>query len=314
MWGIYMIMAQCNPSSNINHLNNNLVPFLVPEDFSINMAKYDLILIIDTPQIFQKISRCANVYIECHTPYIENRQYLIDIPNNIRGIIIPSKAFQSILQKEFPHLSPYFIFPNFVPEEFFQSSEDEEIFKQRPLTYLARLDDLKNFDEATNIFESVIERKDIMNIVIGKGATENSVISTFGKKNLLEKTILRDRISFGEVPQLINIVQQHSGVFISPSKGESFGLSAAEFICGGVPVLLSDIQAHRELVNNDDRFIYPLGEINLAKNKLTKILNNWDSASESVVAYGRKYTRELFIKKWLNFMDSQGLDFGARGS
>ncbi len=289
-----------------NHLEKNILPFILPSDFSFDQTKYDLIQIIDTPQVLGKTIASDSVFIECHTPYIENRQYLKELPKNIKGIIVPSKSFRSLLMAEFPELLDIFVLPNPIPDEFFGMVKTPNIYRKRPLTYLSRIDTLKNFYEAIQIFKSVQDREDIFQIVIGQGESLKHGISLLEQEHLMGNTLLRDKILFEKVPSLINLVRQHRGVFISPSKGESFGLSAAEFICGGIPVLLSDIPAHQELVNHDDRFLYPLGNIDCAREKLISLLVDWDAMSTTVTTYGDKFKNASFIKNWYLFLQKYG--------
>jgi hypothetical protein len=73
-----------------------------------------------------------------------------------------------------------------------------------------------------------------------------------------------------------------------------------------VPVLLSDIAPHRELVNNDEKFIYALGDIYAAKDKIVKIRNQWDKASKAMKVYGQKFRGDSFITAWQEFLNING--------
>lgn len=292
-----------------NTLERHLTAFLLPQDSSFDWSRYDLISIIDTPQVFDRIANARNVFVECHTPYTPNRQYLKRLPENIRGILVPSEAFRGLLLWEFRHLPPVHVIPNPVPEEFYEELPDDGLWKfpGRPLAYLARLDELKNFPEATAIFESVGDQEDITYVVVGYGAEDGERIKLMSEKGLLHRAILKDNIGFDAVPALVSQVKRQRGIFLSPSKGESFGLSAAEFISAGVPVLLSDIPPHRELVNGDERFLYELGDIPAAKEKLLAIWQDWDAMSAITAFYGFKFRGGAFHAAWVNFLAGQGL-------
>jgi glycosyltransferase involved in cell wall biosynthesis len=290
-----------------HHLDQFINPFLISDFTTINLNKYDLILVIDTPQILDNTFRANNLFIECHTSYKDNRQYLQNIPSHVMGILVPSSSFASLLKSEFPGIKDIFVLPNPIPEEFSGTNSTPRIFGNRPLTYLSRIDALKNFYEAVQIFNSIQDRSDIFQIIVGQGETPNKIISFLGQNHLLGNTLIREKIDFENIPSLISLVKHHKGVFLSPSKGESFGLSAAEFIFGGVPVLLSDIPAHQELVDHDKRFLYPLGNINSAKLKLTNILDDWDNLSLVISSFGTKFINSLFIKSWINFLENYGL-------
>ena len=287
-----------------HHLEDYISAKILNQGAFINLSEYDAIFVIDTPQVFDQIKKLKNVYIECHTHYSENRQYLGDIPSNINGIIVPSIAFKKLIQGEFPHLPHVFVLPNPIPTEFFETGliPVDKYFNKRLITYLGRLDDLKNYSEALNLFDLYVDQDEIMFTVIGNGVTQEENIHKLQSKHILRKTLLRDQIGFDQVPYLIKLVKHHRGVYFSPSKGESFGLSVAEFISGGVPVLLSDIDAHRDLVENDEDFLYSLGDVQLAKVKMDLILENWEAMSHKVAEYSNKFRAKTFITAWDKFM------------
>jgi glycosyltransferase involved in cell wall biosynthesis len=289
-----------------HQLGDRLKAFLVDEQSLSKLDHYDYVMIIDTPQVMDQITKADNITIECHTPYIENRQYLHELPDNIRKIIVPSASFRATILKEFPDLPPVFVLPNPVPDEFFESSVifDEKIFSKRPLTYFGRRDDLKNFAEALRIFELFNNEEDIMLIVIGGGSGHPNFYQSVAHIQMLGKALLRDRIDFDKAPYLINLVKEHRGIFISPSKGESFGLSAAEFMCGGVPVILSDIPEHRALVDDDQRFIYPLGDLSTAHERMQAILQHWDAYSVDISNLAQKFKGNTFLPAWDHFVSN----------
>jgi glycosyltransferase involved in cell wall biosynthesis len=293
---------------HVNNLDDFLSAFLIHENAIPDLNQYDFVFNIDTPQIFKRIRHASNMFIECHTPTFKNRQYLKTLPKNIRGILVPSNAFKSTLVGEFQQLPPIFVLPNPVTEDFFDIpfSVRDRIYSAAPLAYLARVDDeLKNFSETASIFELFANDKTIMFAVVGRGAEDVKLLSGLENKKIIGKTFLRDQIDFDAAPAFIGMIKNHRGIFISSSKGESFGLSAAEFISAGVPVLLSDIGPHRELVNGDERFIYPLGDIHSAKEKIIKLLNQWDEACKTMEAYGQKFQGDSFISAWQEFLNTQ---------
>jgi glycosyltransferase involved in cell wall biosynthesis len=169
------------------------------------------------------------------------------------------------------------------------------------------LDELKNIAEALEIFVSLSGRQDVMYIIIGQGAREQALIASLREKSLLGSTLLRNEIAFHQASSLAVLVRRHQGIFLSPSKGESFGLSAAEFIASGVPALLSNIPAHRELVNGDERFLYELGSISTAKEKLLALWKDWDAMSKVISSCGAKFTGDAFYTAWTGFLKEQNL-------
>jgi len=293
---------------HIHGLEDHLSAFLINKGSLADIKRYDYIFVIDTPQVFDQISDLYNVYIECHTPYVENRKYLRKLPSNVRGILVPSKSFKAVIGSEVSNLPPVFVMPNPVSKEFFEFESLNNIyFAKRPLVYFARLDKLKNFDEVVRIFERFVADDDIMYIVIGNGANEKSLIQSLEQRELLSKTLLRSQIDFDKAHNLVNTVKHHRGIFLSSSRGESFGFSAAEFISGGVPVLLSDIPPHYELVEGDKRFLYPLGDLQAAKQKLIYLLQNWEVMNIKISEYADKFRGDTFIKAWQNFIGEKNI-------
>jgi hypothetical protein len=207
-----------------------------------------------------------------------------------------------LLISEFPHLPEVIVWSNPVSNDFFESFQIKNCFQKRPIIFLSRMDSLKNYSETMDIFEAISDREDIFFIMIGAGISLQEKTKLLEQKKLLGRTLLRESISFADVPKLTGLVHQNKGIFISSSKGESFGLSAAEFICKGVPVLLSSIPAHASLVEQDEKFLYALGNIESAKGKLNYLLDNWDLMNKTIMLYRDKFRYSSFIDNWTLFL------------
>lgn len=277
-------------------------------DFSQGFAlnDYDMLFIIDTPSVFSHLKGCRNFYVECHTPYAENRSYLKSLPDNVRGIIVPSEAFRKEIAPEVGQGKDIFVLPNTVADIFldFSSGGHYPFFSRRPLAYMARLDDLKNIEEALKIFEGC-GRRDVMFIVIGKGATDKDFVLKLNRLGLLGRCFLKEKIDFKRVPGFFATLRKHKGIFLSPSRGESFGMAVAESITSAVPVLVSDIPAHRELVASNSHFLYALGNVSQAEEKVSAILDEWDRCVESISIGRDKFDHSNFVKAWRRFISRE---------
>lgn len=303
----YGALASFQTYIRSHQLDDRLSAFLITEENWPDLDDYDIVLNIDTPQVFERTLSARNMFVECHTPYLENRQYLKSLPQNIWGLIVPSEAFKALIVSEFPNLPPIFVLPNPVSEEFFDIPfvPGAAIYPKNPLAYLARLDELKNFAETQRIFNLFVDDERIMFAVVGTGAEEIPLVNELIEKKILDKTFFRNQIGFDSVPAFAQMVKNHHGIFISSSKGESFGLSAAEFISAGVPVLLSDIDPHKELVEGDEKFTYPLGNISAAREKILNILDQWEAASQTMETYAQKFKGTSFIKAWQTIVNAK---------
>ena len=289
------------------HLTDRVDPFLVNRSADNRLdQEYDLTLVIDTPEALPRLAGRENLYIECHTPYRANRAYLRKIPADIAGIIVPSDSFRRLIEAECPDLPEVQVLSNPVPDEFYDCPvPPSRVFQQRPIAYLARLDDLKNFKEALHVFEQLKGLDEIMFSVVGQGATRPETYRSLRQAGILGRTFLRNSIPFDKVPFLVGTVKAHRGIFISPSKGDSFGLSVAEFMAGGVPVLISDIPAHRELVDGDTRFLYELGEIRSAARGISLLLEEWNQMSTLIRSHAGKFREQRFIQDWLRLLGTR---------
>lgn len=298
-----------------NSLSELVSAFLLDAATLLDVKKYDLVLNIDTPQLFEQTRDARNLFVECHTPYTPNRQYLRKLPPNVDGILVPTFAFKNILLDEFVNLPPITVMPNPVSEEFFSIPfETNTIYPMRPLAYLARLDELKNYAEALDVFELFSEDESVMFAIVGRAIilSQRRLLTLLRRKGIVGKTFVRHEIGFEAVPDFIRLIKSHRGIFISPSLGESFGLSAAEFMSAGVPVVLSNNSVHRELVNEDERFLYKTGDAASAKDKVTKILADWEGASDRVSGYAKKFSGEAFLSSWLELVMKYEISSVAR--
>jgi hypothetical protein len=141
-----------------------------------------------------------------------------------------------------------------------------------------------------------------MFIIIGNGATDKDFIHKLRRLGLIDKCFLRGKIDFEEVPHFLTTLKSHKGIFLSPSRAESFGMAVAECITSAVPVIASDIQPHRELLDSNASFLYPLGNINEAVKRIAAVLDDWDLCSQTIVRYRERLNHEYFVDAWKRFV------------
>ena len=96
----------------------------------------------------------------------------------------------------------------------------------------------------------------------------------------------------------MQMVRQSIGIFVSCSKGESFGLSAAEAMTAGLPVILSDIPAHRALVADRERFLYRLGDVPQLAAKMAAAIDRYDGLAAECLELSREFSEQTFLADW----------------
>lgn len=267
---------------------------------------YSCIFCIDFPAALEYChEHNLKYYAECHTPYKENREYLNSIKKSCSGILFPSEFFLQEVSTELhqPKCS-LAVLHNFIPWD--QYSNDNEIpslphWTKKPILYLGRMDKLKNPCELLDAFLILKERSNNQHMLVfcGPKSHELDIIQEVKARGLMGDTIILPPIPFVQVDKLFKAISYADGIFVSPSTGESFGLSASEAICSDIPVVLSNIEAHCYLVSNkESEFIYSLHNPAELAEKIEFISSDYNKIRDSLVRLKDKFSSAVFIKVW----------------
>lgn len=251
---------------------------------------YDYIFSIDTPEILDFASP-EKVFIECHTSYERNREYIKSLPNNIRGILVPSNHFYKEVYNE---LSPSLktklsVLTNYI----FVKSEkliDKRIYNKTPLLYVGRLDKLKNIEELIKITSNYNKLNDKLILILVGQIIEHEIdlLDLLTKYEVLNRVVYLPPVQFNQVWSIMRFVSDQGGIFLSASLRETFGLSAAEAMFLGMPVLLLDNEAHKNLVQNDSDFLFSTDNVSETIRKINKILSHYQEYSSLAKNYAEK--------------------------
>lgn len=269
--------------------------------YELKPEKYDLMISIDTPEIFDQLKDYPLV-VECHTIYEANRQYLKSLPANIVKIVFPSTLFYDDVALEIPHhKDKFFVLPNFVPEQESSIEIENRIFNKIPILYTGRLDHQKNALEILEVVSKAKEKFGDRFIVVYAGSIlfpiENFQ-NYIEEHKMTGRVVFIPHVSFHKINNLLQLVKNHNGIFMSASTGETFGMSVAEAMTFDIPVLISNIKAHRSLVCNDSDFLYPLNDIKKGAKKLVKIVESWSQKSDKIKTYKKSFDHSVFINAW----------------
>ncbi len=284
--------------------------------------KYDIVVSIDTPQvhrILEILSKYIQVILEVHTGYYENREYIRErnIPKNTKIIIVPSTYFKNLIEQEVSPLNIQIeVVPNPVGEDFFNSEINFEITKNQdaiPILWIGRFDNLKNWRESVKIFSLLLqENKYKFEFLFISGYKSfNLEIKDFldylKKYKIMSSTIWLPYVNHQDIHKIYKLIDKKGGLFLSTSKSESFGLTVAESMASMCPIVASNIQAYKELLDNGKAgYLYELGNPNDAKEKIISILENQKLKQEKV-NYGYNKAKEYFfpkkvVERWLNIL------------
>ncbi|MCC6921822.1 MAG: glycosyltransferase family 4 protein [Nitrosomonas sp.] len=269
--------------------------------------KYDLVSLVDCPQLLGEIGSGDQRYmVECHTGYAQNRRYLANLPRTCNVVAAPSKNFADLIRREFPRIRiPIVELRNFVPWDIVPTQTHRDItlptWNRRPIFFLGRLDKLKDPLAMLDAF-CLLERRrtgEFMLLICGPQSEEIDINHEISVRNLHSYCALFPPVPFHSVDILMRAVARAGGIFVSTSHAESFGLSAAEAISSLIPVVLSDIEAHRTLVAGyEDTMTYQIGDVETLAERIEYV---HDSYSDMVSCLGKlreKLSASTFIGDW----------------
>jgi len=163
------------------------------------------------------------------------------------------------------------------------------------------MDSLKNTKEFLAMFSAMRKKSDDDHILLLVGDVRPDYMDlreTVKKLGIEDRVAYYRPIPFEKVDALFRVVKRHEGIFVSPSQGESFGLSALEAMSNGVPVLLSDIECHKALVCGDPGFLYRQGNIGDAVKKIEGLFSCYSSLSGKAMNLAAKHNSDAFIEAW----------------
>jgi len=242
--------------------------------------------------------------VECHTAYRENRSYLGALDSECEAVWVPGERFADEIAKELPTTLAIQVMRNFVPWDVENSVVDLKYpmtgWKRRPLFFFGRMDAHKDPLALFDAF-SLIEARcpgRFMLVLCGPISPEIPIEKELQRRKLRQHTVILPPIRFSHSSHLLRAIAEAGGIFVSPSRGESFGLSAAEAIAFGLPVVLSDIDAHSYLVDGSEVFLYPIGSASAMSEKILAIANDYDQALNNLLPLRRNLSSNAFLEDW----------------
>jgi glycosyltransferase involved in cell wall biosynthesis len=271
----------------------------------------DLFVAIDSEEAVNTLCTQRLRYIvECHTAYAENRTYLKRLPESCEKVLVPSAEFLKKIVMEHPRLSKRCeLVRNFVPWDLLPNENRKEIslpgWHRRPILFLGRMDGLKNPSELLDAFE-VIEAKrpgQFLLLFCGPIMPEFDLQKELKTRRLMSSCVYMPPVPFTSVQKLLRAIATRKGIFVSPSRDESFGLSAAEAISYGVPVVLSDIEAHRSLTGTHrEAFTYALGDPKGLAARVFAVIDNYEYMLNAVSDLRKSLSSTSFLSDWNKLM------------
>lgn len=203
--------------------------------------------------------KCKKVYTEhlwTDTFHLKNRAYE---QFQLRGlkfmdrytdstIAVSKTVYDYLVDKRGFDKNKIHIIPNGINPRFINTNP---IAKPQGVPYLigsiGSLNEVKNHKVAIKAFAQVIREGPSLNIhlqIVGEGPLRKPLEKLIKREGLSERVHL-----LGRVDDVLDRLQ-HFLIFVSLSLSESFGLAVGEAMAVGLPVIVSDISALKNLVGN----------------------------------------------------------------
>jgi len=156
---------------------------------------------------------------------------------------------------------------------------------------VGRIREEKGVDTLVKAMPKVIKAiPNVQLLIIGDGPDRTAL------EQLSEKLGIQDHLYWigAKSPDAVLPYYAIMDIAVVPSRFEGFGLSAAEAMAAGVPVIASDVDGLKEVVRNEKTgFHFPVGQNDLLASKLIHLLKNPDT-SRRMGRLGRAFV-------WSNF-------------
>lgn len=186
-----------------------------------------------------------------------------------------------------------------------QSISKEKLFGREGTAVLmiSRFVDAK--DQPT-LIKSIakIDDKDVFAVLVGDGPRREEF------EQLARDLGISDRVLFlgtrSDIPDIIGA----SDIGVQSSNWEGFGLTAVEMMAGGLPVIASDVEGLKQVVE-DAGLLFPKGDDDLLAEAILSLLKNKDlysltsqSCRKKASAYSIERTAEVYIRLYRDLLNT----------
>jgi glycosyltransferase involved in cell wall biosynthesis len=257
-----------------------------PDDCAryIEQQSHDVVTTIDTEEMFpafMRIARCPPILAEVHTPNRENRVYLRWLKRTpLQGFVVPSAYQEDVVRRIAPRDFKIFVVPNPLQSTFVQEIVAFEPSPPHPVVaWVGRLDRLKNWRGFINLASRITMSSDQMIEfwLVGHGQIRDATHSLYiyaRRKGVLP--FLRWYRDFPpeRMPRLYDAVRDSGGVVVSTSRVESFGMTLAEAMARGCPVVAPNGPPFTEFVLPSHGALYRPGSMRHAAKAIRGLLDD----------------------------------------
>ncbi|MCX6809652.1 MAG: glycosyltransferase family 4 protein [Candidatus Berkelbacteria bacterium] len=185
------------------------------------------------------------------------------------------------------------VIPNGISAEFLELNPIKKP-KGTPLIIgsVGSLNRVKNYENMIKAFDFILKKCPDLNIhyqIIGDGPLKDKLESLIKKLNLEEKVHILGKI------ENVGERMQHFSIFVNASLSESFGLAVGEAMAVGLPIIASNIDSLKDLVQGAGLFINPRNPYDISE-KIIELLND-ENKREKMGKIGKERTKNHFSEE-----------------
>lgn len=247
-----------------NHPNLHLLS--TPGDIRrlVERNAFDVITVIDTPLAYEGLRGAADcpglIINEVHTT-LGSMDYLWDFHSEppFDALVGPSdyQRRRMLYEYRFDGICPVFTVSNCLDLETFRFRQPARTADMGPiLLWVGRLDEYKNWRDFLRI-GAILQRrrKDCRFWIVGGGrapkAAVDEVLATIGRYGLERNTTWIASMQYDHMPKVYSLARASGGCHVITSVEESFGMTAAEALACGCPVVASRAGALPEILDEE---------------------------------------------------------------
>lgn len=245
---------------------------------------FDFLCSIDSEEVFAPFAAArkrARLVVECHSPYVENLEYLRGLAAFApAAVLVPSQHQREVVRARLGDEVEVRVVPNPLRAELVAEPVPFPAPPPRPVVaWIGRMDELKNWRGFLDVAGHLRrERADVEFWMAGRPVTED------GAAELWQAAVragvagnlrwLRD-LPHGRIAAMLDAVRASGGAVISTSRGESFGMTVAEAMARRCAVLVPAEPPLTELVEDGRTGLsYPRDDARAAARLTARLLDD----------------------------------------
>ncbi len=218
------------------------------------------------------------------------------VQRRFRKVIAISESMKKILLRDGFEPDKVSVIYNPVHATKFVPSEIK--FPPKLILSASRLIPLKGVDHLIQA-ASKISQADFKLWIYGEGVDADKLKALVKSSNLSDKIEFKGKVTKSELAEAMN----HATMLVQPNLGpEGFGMSVAEAMMNGCPVIAYDVPALNELVQpGQTGYLCPMGDINMLAKQIGDLLRN-ETERKSFSIQAKNYafshfSKETFLEK-----------------